>query len=280
MRSWIYHDPVFDCDQDQPVLMKYAPWSGLRYLVYDLVCDLLPGTIVELGTHYGCSAFTFLQAMKDYRMPGRFFTIDHWKGDSLTENDYRDPVCEEFLSIFEKHYEPYTKAEIWKGTFQECRSLFGKQEIDLLHIDGSHCYEDVKRDYMLWEPLVNRKGAILLHDTGSRAYKGRPLGSGFFWNELKKQKKELTMEIPFSCGLGILFKDRRRCRYYRKRLAPDYYRRKNEDADEEKKAMIREQYFRLRDLERYNRRLLDHAAELREEKSYDRQDGYSDHSGI
>jgi hypothetical protein len=39
------------------------------------------------------------------------------------------------------------------------------KEIDLLFIDGSHKYEDVKRDFELWSRFLSSSGKILLHDS-------------------------------------------------------------------------------------------------------------------
>jgi predicted O-methyltransferase YrrM len=51
------------------------------------------------------------------------------------------------------------------------------QPIDLLWIDGGHEYDDVKRDFEQWSPLV--QGKIAMHDTG-----GLWLGVTRFVNEL------------------------------------------------------------------------------------------------
>ena len=266
MKTWIYHEPVFECDAMQPVLMKYSPWAGLRFLVYDLVYYLNPGTIVELGTHYGCSAFTFLQVIKDYRLPARFFTIDHWMGDAWTKNDYRDPVCEEFLSVFERYYDGYADAVLLKGSFQSAAWMFRKGEISLLHIDGSHGYTEVKRDFQDYAPLVSEDGIILMHDIGEELFQGEPMGSCVFWKELKKSGKFLTMDIPYSCGLGILAKRRDVFEDLQSRIFPEYYRRKNDGFIEEGKAKIREMFFEVRDLKRANSWLSDQAEDLKKEK--------------
>jgi hypothetical protein len=40
-------------------------------------------------------------------------------------------------------------------------------EIDLIHIDGDHSYEGVKKDFELYYPKVKSNGVITLHDTES-----------------------------------------------------------------------------------------------------------------
>ena len=66
-REWIYYDPMFESDMYHPYLYRYAPWSGLRRFAYDFVRWYQPERIVELGSHYGCSTFAFLQAIRDGR---------------------------------------------------------------------------------------------------------------------------------------------------------------------------------------------------------------------
>ena len=39
------------------------------------------------------------------------------------------------------------------------------KELDLLFIDSSHHYEDVKRDFNQWSPFVVPNGIIILHDS-------------------------------------------------------------------------------------------------------------------
>ena len=63
MNDWKYYTPKFECDELNYDLLTFAPWSGHRNFVYDFVGAFEPDSIVELGSHYGCSAFTFAQAV-------------------------------------------------------------------------------------------------------------------------------------------------------------------------------------------------------------------------
>ena len=98
-KEWTYHKPVFECDRINKILYQYAPWSGLRSFAYDYILAMRPKTIVELGSHYGCSSFAFLQAIKDGEIPASFFAIDTWAGDAYTQNDYQENVIGAYKSV-------------------------------------------------------------------------------------------------------------------------------------------------------------------------------------
>ena len=63
-KQWVRCSPSFESDIINPDL-KVSPWSGHRRFAYDLISFMRPNLIVEIGTHYGCSFFTFWQAAKD-----------------------------------------------------------------------------------------------------------------------------------------------------------------------------------------------------------------------
>ena len=201
--EWKYYDPVFECDKYNRDMLKFAPWSGHRGFAYDLVSNLQPETIVELGSFYGCSTFAFAQAIKDQRLLSKIWAVDIWKAfESYTWESYREDVYGSFLSVKEKCY-PGDFVHALKMTFEQARDCFKKNSVDLLHIDGSHHYEDVKRDFTQWLPYMKDKGIILFHDISENIVNGSIMGTHTFWNELKTLYSK-TLEFDFSCGLGIL----------------------------------------------------------------------------
>ena len=106
MEQWKFHNPVFECDELNYDLLRYAPWSGHRNFTYDLVSYFKPGIIVELGSHYGCSAFTFAQAIKDNKIDAKLYAIDTWAGDDYTKNDYKEnDVYLIFQQTVNKYYD-------------------------------------------------------------------------------------------------------------------------------------------------------------------------------
>ena len=203
MKNWEYHNPKFESDKLNYDLLRYAPWSGHRNFVYDFVVYFNPEVIVELGSHYGCSAFTFAQAIKDYNLDSKLYAIDTWAGDDYTRNDYENDVYSVFRDTVANFYQNQ-KIEMLRMTFDQASSKFQDKSIDVLHIDGSHHYEDVKHDFYSWLPKVKDDGIIFLHDISEDIVLDSKMGSNRFWNELQEVYNN-TIEFDFSWGLGIIF---------------------------------------------------------------------------
>jgi hypothetical protein len=76
---------------------------------------------------------------------------------------------------------------------------------DLIFIDASHEYNDVKKDFQNFSNMLNKDGIIIFHDINLRNS-----GSKKYWQEIKKKfKKNKVKEIiferyNFSFGYGII----------------------------------------------------------------------------
>lgn len=73
--------------------------------------------------------------------------------------------------------------------------------IDLLHIDASHLYEDVRQDFNMYYPKVAKGGIILLHDI--IAHKG----TKYFANDIEeKYNMKRIIDPEHSLGIGVIEK--------------------------------------------------------------------------
>ena len=249
LQQWIYHSPTFESDEWNLEMMKYSPWSGHRLFAYDYVCNIKPQCIVELGSYYGCSSFTFLQAIKDKGLDTLFYAIDTWAGDSFTKNDYVENIYEEYQKLYRNCFSAQ-KAYVLRMTFDEAVKKFEDNTIDLLHIDGSHNYEDVKHDFELWKGKVKNNGVIFFHDIGEDELFGKKMGSHLFWEEIKT-KYGCTVEFPFSFGLGILFLNEKNWRKFINAIDNSYYQKQVNFAESEYKDSLRKDFFVIRDQKKY-----------------------------
>lgn len=193
--NWKYFDPTFESE----IILNdlESPWAGHRYFAYDLIANLKPKTVVELGTHRGTSFFAFCQAVKDQNFECDLFAIDSWKGDPHA-SFYGEEVYEAVKEIVNKFYS-CLQPQLLRMNFDDAIDRFEDNSIDLLHIDGYHTYEAVKHDFESWIGKMSENGIILFHDT---AEKRDDFGVFRFWDELKKKFK--TIEFYHSHGLGVL----------------------------------------------------------------------------
>ena len=276
LQNFRYYSPKFEADEYNPGLLRYLPWAGHRAFAYDYVRNERPSCIVELGSYYGCSAFAFLQAMKDGGIAGSFYAVDTWEGDSFTKNDYREDIYGQYKEIQDTCFSDWdfsfekdsSDKELQKGdtvsdkgahmlrmTFDEAVRLFEDDSIDLLHIDGSHLYEDVKHDFLTWKNKVKKDGVIFFHDISEEEVFGKVMGSHVFWKELVSQYP-LTLEFPFSLGLGVLCFDEEKYQRLRENISIDHYQMLANHADDQNREVIRENFFKIRDLTEYRDSLI------------------------
>ncbi len=171
-------------------------WTGHRPFAYQLVSELQPSVIVELGTHYGESYFTFCHAVADRGLDCECHAVDTWQGEKHA-GTYSDLVYRDVQRYSEQHYKEFS--HLHRMMFDEALELFSDETIDILHIDGLHTYEAVKHDFETWLPKVRKGGIILFHDTAARH---ADFGVWRLWEELGKEYE--CFEFSHSWGLGVL----------------------------------------------------------------------------
>jgi glycosyltransferase involved in cell wall biosynthesis len=231
--KWKTYNPHFSFTT--PLPSESSAWSGHYNFAYDLVANIKPEFIVELGTHKGNSLFSFAQAIKDFNLKTELHAVDTWKGDEHT-GYYGEEIYETFSEIKDTHYK---KANIIPHIklFDEAVNEFKDNSIDILHIDGLHLYKSVKHDFETWLPKVNKKsGIIILHDV---CEKTDDFGVYKLWEELRTKYNTITFKHYH--GLGVIFMgDNPLSDTYS--LSPDtvirYYEKLSEIQDMERESKI------------------------------------------
>lgn len=193
--DWTYHDPVFEHSADPA-----ASWFGHRRFGYDLVRNLRPRRLAELGVCLGTSFFAFCQAVKDGGLPTELLAVDTWEGDEHT-GFYGPGHLEQFDRVWRTSFPDLAVRQI-KRPFDQARAEVEDASVDVLHLDGCHTYEAARRDYETWSGAVRAGGVILFHDIAVRD-PARGFGVYRLWEELKGRFP--TAEFAHSFGLGILF---------------------------------------------------------------------------
>ncbi|KAB2488081.1 class I SAM-dependent methyltransferase [Priestia endophytica] len=195
--GWIYHNPSFEYDNYQLPIKMISAWGGHRDFAYDLVRFMQPKLVVELGTQYGVSFFSFCQAVKDGGLSTSCHAIDTWEGDPHS-GLYDKNVFNVVKKIADKYYPNIAK--LVPSKFDDAVDSYQDQTIDILHIDGYHTFEAVSHDYETWLPKVSTNGIVLFHDI---AVQSGGFGVYKLWNTLKEQYPAIQFEHSY--GLGVLF---------------------------------------------------------------------------
>lgn len=174
---------------------KKSGWTEHVPLAMLLVEMLHPRVLVELGTQRGVSYCAFCQAVAETQLATRCYAVDTWMGDAHATY-YKESVFQE-LHEHHRQYESFSK--LLRMTFDEALAHVPDRSVDLLHIDGLHYYEAVKRDYESWLPKLNERAVVLLHDTMETE---DGFGVHQLWRELSGNFLSFNMEHGH--GLGLL----------------------------------------------------------------------------
>jgi predicted O-methyltransferase YrrM len=170
-----------------PSAWNFPPKSHREFAEW-LIKTIKPKVTVELGVDYGYSSFVMALCQKNpvYGID----CFDTSKHGIRIDDDYQF-----VLGVKEKL--GLDNLNIIKGYFDDVAETWD-QEINLLHIDGLHDYDNCKNDFETWFPKMSENGVVIMHDTISA-----PDGVGRFFNELDYPKVNFTN----SFGLGVVTKN-------------------------------------------------------------------------
>ncbi|GAA4707280.1 class I SAM-dependent methyltransferase [Brevibacillus fulvus] len=158
--------------QIEPIQGWLNPQAGGT--LYNLGVQHIPtAVIVELGSWKGRSTAWLGFSLLD-RGGGTLYAVDHWMGSTgeiahqqLLQNYGEDQLYQEFVQNMEKLGLQNIVNPIRMDTIRATRQIPLETEIGLLHIDASHRYEDVRRDFEFWSPYVKTGGYIVFDDVPS-----------------------------------------------------------------------------------------------------------------
>lgn len=179
-----------------PRIERYLGDSWCMHLpfAYDLMRELAPKVFVELGVKQGESYFAFCQSAAENKIGVQCYGVDSWRGDVQTGN--LDPEIEHEVAEYNWRYSSFSELKVM--LFAEALSEFADGSIDLLHIDGTHTYSDVRTDFESWLPKLSPNGVILFHDV---AVRDGGFGVWKVWEEITGKNNSFLFE--FGHGLGV-----------------------------------------------------------------------------
>ena len=134
--------------------------------LFEIVCELNPSKVLEVGTARGGTLYLWAQAATD---DATLVSVDLPGGDfGGAYADCRSELYQAFahdaqtmhLLLADSHQ---------PQTLQNVVERFDNEPIDFAFIDGDHTYEGVKADFLDYGKLVRPGGIIAFHDILYRA---------------------------------------------------------------------------------------------------------------
>jgi len=196
------HDDLFEWSITEalfatPARLFVTAWAGHMPFLFALIKLMQPRTYVELGVHFGGSFVCACTAARRYSPATQCIGVDSWQGDihaGAYDGNAAYAKLQDYLST------AFPQAKLIRETFDAARDKFTDGSIDILHIDGFHSYDVVKRDFEHWHQKLSNRGIVLFHDTAVRE---REFGVWKFWEQIKGRYR--TMEFFHASGLGVVF---------------------------------------------------------------------------
>lgn len=190
--DFIFKRPIFW----RPSYIAQSAWLEHIPFAFWLIDTLQPRKIVELGTHYGSSYFSFCQAVTKLDLQTQCYAVDTWGGDEHA-GQYGEEVYRQVSEYNQQHYSDFST--LVRSTFDQALEHFPQGSIDLLHIDGLHTLEAVRHDFESWLPKLSDRAVVIMHDTNVRE---RSFGVFQLLDELKQQYPHF--EFAHGHGLGVI----------------------------------------------------------------------------
>ena len=194
-------NPTIDSMSLLPRYLAHSAWWQHVPVAHWLIGRLKPETLVELGSHYGVSLFSFCEAAEALKTGTFCYGIDSWQGDQHS-GSYGEEVYAKVCKEQTLHH--LSRCRLIRSTFDQAAAYFGRQSIDLHHIDGLHTYEAVRHDYETWSRFLRPGGVTLFHDINVRE---NDFGVWQLWQELEGLGQHQTLTLRHGHGLGILIHD-------------------------------------------------------------------------
>lgn len=185
-----------------------SAWKSHFWIYINVIKILKPKVIVELGTDRGFSLLAALFSLSKNNIDGIIYAIDAWgKNDEdkkimITGKQRYITLKDKTLPLFiEKYNLDSCKQKLIREYFCDAKHNFSN--IDILHIDGNHSYDECKRDYEEFKEKINMdEGVILFHDIarGKLGTKKEDFGVYKLFNEINHEKGYFLQHS----GLGIV----------------------------------------------------------------------------
>lgn len=178
LMSLLHRENPYEGFDYQSIPFDGHGWGGQSPAFRELIAELKPDFIVEVGTWKGASALEMAAAARELGLKTRILCVDTWLGALEFWTDQNDP--ERYLSLRLKNGYPSVYyqflANVCHRGFQDAivpfpqtsyiASLWLRRQglrSPMIYVDASHEEEDVYQDLCSYWDLV-RKGGVLFGD--------------------------------------------------------------------------------------------------------------------
>ncbi len=121
-------------------------------------------TIVEVGVWYGRTTLMFSSlGTQEEPLYKKLYAVDTFQGSEEHQAELQGKSFEDDYRELLKNEELH-KVEVIKDFSTNACHRFADESIDLVFIDASHDYENVKADILAWTPKIKKGGMIMFHD--------------------------------------------------------------------------------------------------------------------
>ncbi len=143
--------------EERNAVQKPSEFTGLL----ELVAELTPRTVVEIGTYQGGTLWAFAQlatpdaVLVSVDLPGGDFGGGAGEAGAERFQTFRRPG-QRIVALPLDSHDPETVAQV--------RRELHDQPVDFMFIDGDHSVAGVTADFELFSPLVRSGGIVAFHD--------------------------------------------------------------------------------------------------------------------
>jgi predicted O-methyltransferase YrrM len=172
-------NPYEGFDHESFPYLKLKGWGSDHEVFEKLILEKKPKLIFEVGTWLGASAIHMAKIIKENNLDCKIICIDTWLGALEMLNNFNDTETYQSLDKYYGFPSVYYQflANVCKMNCQDiimpfattsviAARFFARRNIkaDLIYIDGSHDYIDVKMDLLHYAHVVSENGMIFGDD--------------------------------------------------------------------------------------------------------------------
>jgi len=149
-------------------------WNSDSEIFYNLVNEIKPNTIVEVGTWKGRSAARWLEATASAGLETKLYCVDSWLGgidhyiaetNRLLDSAGSPRIYHQFIKNFIDSKHSNRIYPIQQTSVNGARILSHyKIKADIIYIDAGHEYEDVIDDLKYYWPVLEKNGKMFGDD--------------------------------------------------------------------------------------------------------------------